>query len=67
MASHRGRAVPRVAKGEEFDVALDLSHYVMDGMAVSFLVHKETERDKRVVQYLGEKLKELKEKGERSR
>jgi AcrR family transcriptional regulator len=57
---------PDWPKGEEFDLALDLSHYLLEGMAISFLVHKETERDKRVVQYLGEKLKELKEKGERS-
>ncbi|HEU4531714.1 MAG TPA: TetR/AcrR family transcriptional regulator, partial [Steroidobacteraceae bacterium] len=56
---------PDWPKGEEFDLALDLSHYLLEGMAISFLVHKETERDKRVVQYLGEKLKELKEKGER--
>jgi hypothetical protein len=28
-------------------------------MAISFLTHKETERDKRVLAYLEEKLKEL--------
>jgi hypothetical protein len=28
-------------------------------MAISFLTHKETERDKRVVRFLGEKLREL--------
>jgi hypothetical protein len=31
----------------------------MEGMAISFLTHKETERDKRVLRYLEEKLKEL--------
>jgi hypothetical protein len=31
----------------------------MEGMAISFLTHKETERDKRVLRYLEEKLREL--------
>jgi AcrR family transcriptional regulator len=46
-------------KGEKFGLALDLSRYVLEGMAISFLTHKETERDKRVLQYLEEKLREL--------
>jgi AcrR family transcriptional regulator len=46
-------------KGEKFDLALDLSRYVLEGMAISFLTHKETERDKRVLRYLEEKLREL--------
>lgn len=46
-------------RGEKFDLALDLSRYVLEGMAISFLTHKETERDKRVLKYLEEKLKEL--------
>ena len=46
-------------RGEKFDLALDLSHYVLEGMAISFLTHKETERDKRVLQYLEEKIKDL--------
>lgn len=44
---------------ETFDVALDLTRYVLEGMAISFLVHKETERDRRVVDYLEGKLREL--------
>lgn len=44
---------------EAFNVALDLSRYVMEGMAVSFITHKETERDKRLLRYLEEKLREL--------
>lgn len=44
---------------EQFDVALDLSRYVMEGMAVSFITHKETERDKRLLRFLEEKLREL--------
>jgi AcrR family transcriptional regulator len=44
---------------EQFDVALDLSRYVMEGMAVSFITHKETERDKRLLRFLEDKLREL--------
>lgn len=44
---------------EQFDTALDLSRYVMEGMAVSFITHKETERDKRLLRFLEEKLREL--------
>jgi AcrR family transcriptional regulator len=46
-------------RDDAFDVALDLSRYVMEGMAVSFLTHKETERDKKLLRYLEEKLYEL--------
>lgn len=44
-----------------FDVALDLTRYVLEGMAISFLVHKENERDRRVLAYLEEKLRELRD------
>ena len=46
-------------KGEKFLLGVDLSRYVMEGMAISFLTHKETERDQRELRYLEEKLKEL--------
>lgn len=46
-------------KGEKFELGFDLSRYVLEGMAISFLTHKETERDKRVLRYLEEKLREL--------
>ncbi len=46
-------------KGDTFDLALDLSRYVLEGMAISFLTHKESERDKRVLRYLEDKLREL--------
>jgi AcrR family transcriptional regulator len=46
-------------RGEKFDLALDLSRYVLEGMAISFLTHKETERDQRVLGYLDEKIREL--------
>jgi hypothetical protein len=32
---------------------------VLEGMAISFLTHKETERDQRVLAYLDEKIREL--------
>ena len=46
-------------KGENFDLAFDLSRYLLEGMAISFLTHKETERDKRVLGYLEQKIREL--------
>ena len=46
-------------RGDNFALALDLSRYVLEGMAISFLTHKETERDKRVLQYLEDKIREL--------
>jgi AcrR family transcriptional regulator len=42
-----------------FDIAFDLSRYVLEGMAISFLTHKETERDKRLLEYLQTKIREL--------
>jgi AcrR family transcriptional regulator len=44
---------------EQFEVALHLSRYVMEGMAMNFLTHKEAERDKRVLRFLEDKLREL--------
>lgn len=46
-------------KGEKFEIAFDLARYVLEGMAINQLSHKETERDRRMRQYLEEKLKEL--------
>ncbi len=48
-------------RGEQFDIALDLSRYVMEGMAISFLTHQVSDRDKRVLEYLAEKLHELRD------
>ena len=48
-------------RDEQFDIALDLSRYVMEGMAISFLTHRGGERDKRVLQYLVAKLHELRD------
>ena len=45
--------------GENFDVALDLVHYVMDGMAVSFLTHEHGDQEKRLLNYLEGQLRAL--------
>jgi AcrR family transcriptional regulator len=45
--------------GENFDLALDLVHYVMDGMAVSFLTHEHGDEDKRLLNYLEGQLRAL--------
>lgn len=46
-------------RAEQFEIALDLTRYVMEGMAISFLTHQATDRDKRVLAYLADKLHEL--------
>jgi hypothetical protein len=46
-------------RGDNFALALDLSRYVLEGMGINFLTHKETERDKRVLEYLEDKIREL--------
>ncbi len=46
-------------RDEQFDIALDLSRYVMEGMAISMLTQRGSERDKRVLDYLAAKLHEL--------
>ena len=45
--------------GENFDLALDLVHYVMDGMAVSFLTHEHGDQEKRLLNYLEDQLRAL--------
>lgn len=45
--------------GANFDIALDLVHYVMDGLAVSLLTHDIGEHERRMVRYLEDRLREL--------
>jgi AcrR family transcriptional regulator len=45
--------------GENFDLALDLSHYLIEGMAVNLMSREPTERDKRLLHWLEERLREL--------
>jgi AcrR family transcriptional regulator len=42
-----------------FDLALDLSRYLLEGMAVSFLTHEESEREQHVLDYLESQLRAL--------
>ena len=42
-----------------FDIALDLSRYLLEGMAVSFLTHEETEREEHLLEYLEALLRQL--------
>ena len=46
-------------RGMKFDIALDLVRYVLEGMAISFLTHRENERDKRLLEYLDEEIHQL--------
>jgi AcrR family transcriptional regulator len=47
-------------RDREFDIALDLSRNVLEGMAIRFLTEPDEERVERVLGYLAEKLRELK-------
>jgi hypothetical protein len=42
-----------------FDLALDLSRYLIEGLAVSALTHEETERSQYLLEYLEETLRTL--------
>ncbi len=42
-----------------FDLALDLSRYLIEGLAVSALTHEETERSQYLLEYLEETLRNL--------
>jgi AcrR family transcriptional regulator len=44
---------------ENFEVALDLVQFVMDGMAVSFPTHDRSEQDRRLLEYLETQIREL--------
>ncbi len=44
---------------DAFDLALDLSRYLLEGMAVSFLTHEETEREQHLLDYLENQLRFL--------
>jgi AcrR family transcriptional regulator len=45
--------------GDNFDIALALVHYVMDGLAVNLLTHEIGEHERRMIRYLEERLREL--------
>ncbi len=45
--------------GRQFDLALDLSRFVLEGMAVSFMTQADAARGERLLEYLADKLREL--------
>ena len=64
VMAHCSDAEPRgpfqpIGAGANFDIALDLVHYVMDGLAVSLLTHDIGEHERRMVRYLEDRLREL--------
>jgi AcrR family transcriptional regulator len=44
---------------DAFNVALDLCRYLMEGMAIAYLTHKESERDHRLMAYLEKQFNQL--------
>ncbi len=46
---------------DAFELALDLTRCLMEGMAMSFMTHDPSERDRRLLAYLEHKLHELRE------
>ena len=44
---------------EAFDLALDLCRFLMDGMAVNHLTHEKSDREEHLLEYLEERLREL--------
>lgn len=46
-------------KQEAFDLALDLSEYIMEGIAVSYMTHHSPKRVERLLEYLEKCLREL--------
>ena len=47
-------------RGERFDLALDLSRYVLEGMAIRFMTEPDEGRAEQMINYLADKLRELK-------
>ena len=53
--------------GRQFDLALDLSRFVLEGMAISFMTNADIARGERLLEYLAEKLTELRGVGGEAR
>jgi hypothetical protein len=45
--------------GPQFDLALNLSRFVLEGMAVSFMTQADAAQGERLLVYLADKLREL--------
>ena len=46
-------------RGELFELAMDISKFVMEGMAVSQIVSQKEKRVQRMIEYLGDRLEEI--------
>lgn len=58
VANHR--LFPEWAeRGELFELAMDISKFLMEGMAVSQIVSQKEKRVKRMINYLGDRLEEI--------
>ena len=47
------------AKGELFELAMDVTKFLMEGMAVSQIVTRRKQRQKRLMNYLADRLEEI--------
>lgn len=52
------------SKGELFDFAMDITKFLMEGMAVSQIVGQKEKRIRRMIDYLGDRLEEIFHEGE---
>lgn len=52
------------ARGELYNLAMDITQFLMEGMAVSPIVTKRRERVKRILDYLGDRLEEIFHEGD---
>ena len=51
-------------RGELYDLAMDITQFLMEGMAVTQIVRQRDKRIKRVLNYLGDRLEEIFHEGE---
>jgi AcrR family transcriptional regulator len=60
MAKSNAALFPEWAeRGELFELAMDITQFVMEGMAVSQIVSQREKRVKRMIEYLGDRLEEI--------
>lgn len=60
IASSNQELFPEWAdRGELFEIAMDITKFLMEGMAVSQIVSKKKERVDRMIDYLGDRLEEI--------
>jgi AcrR family transcriptional regulator len=60
IAESNGQLFPEWAeRGELFELAMDITKFVMEGMAVSQIVSQKEKRVGRMIEYLGDRLEEI--------